>query len=194
MWNVHCFICDILNEIASLICLKSFESPRCFRKIDIKHDEIDSNQTYSNLFAKAQLYSDNDTSNDLPLIVKWPRDHELLLQTMYCNERVFYCSIMSYLGDEAKLVPRCYTQVRCPLFGRYSFIVMEDLTAQGYSVMKKTLNQENLTFCIRSLAQFHRTMFDLQKRGLWHFQYFGIVMSQSYLDQTRQKQLKRIRY
>jgi len=178
----------MLSEVMSLICTKTFE----FTSLATFEIEHDKERTFSNLFHKVQLHL-SDPSNDIPLIVKRPRSHELLPEEVQYNERTFYCSIVSYIGEDAEIVPICYTQVRCPLFKQYSFIVMEDLTAQGYRVMHKTLTWENLTFCIRILARFHRCMLDLEEGGHWNYKYFCKVVNKLYIEQNKQKQLERIR-
>jgi len=176
----------MLNKVMSLICLKNFEFN--LPDVKMKHDELI--QTYSNLFYKVQLNFDDD-SNSIPLIAKRPCHHESLHRNMQYNERTFYCSIISYVGEEAEIVPICYTQVRCPLFKQYSFIVMEDLTAQGYRVMNKTLSWENLTFSIRVLARFHRCMFDSEDE--WNFKYFCKITKKLYNPADKQKRLEKIR-
>jgi len=183
----HCYACNAIYELIWMMCFKhTIDTQPCY-EIKIKHKE----QTFTNVFFEVQLYQDIYSSKSISLIVKRLNGHGLSL--VYRNERMFYEMIVPHLEDQAAIIPRCYTLKNSPEY-QADFIVMEDLTSKGYTIIERRLDEKHLLFCVRSLARFHRHMFRLQEKKHQLFRKFINNIKDSNLDQERMRQLKKLRY
>jgi len=70
---------------------------------------------------------------------------------------------------------------------------MEDLIAQGYRVSKKKLDERHLLLCIKSLAHFHKQMFNLQIDKQKEYRNFCDDIELQQLQNYKKKQLERIK-
>jgi len=168
------------------ICFEVYFDEDTFYKIEVVHEK--QQDSFSNTFFKVQLYM---TCKSLFFIVKQPSDHELL-QT-YNKEQKFYSILSPHLGTVSHYVPKCYlldsNLARKPCL----FTVMEDLTAQGYRVSKRKLDERHLLLCIKSLAHFHRRMFNLEMNKHGQYRSFCNEIKMQQLKDYREKQLNKIK-
>jgi hypothetical protein len=184
----HCSACNAIYGLIWIMCFKCTISTQPCYEIKIRHKE----QTFTNTFFQVRLYQDIYSWKNIPLIVKRLNGHGLSL--VYCNEQMFYDMVVPYLEDQTTIIPRCYTLKDSPEY-QADFIVMEDLTNQGYTVIKRRLDEKHLLFCVRSLARFHRHMLQLQKKQHQQFgKFINYIKNSKKVDQERMRQLKKLRY
>jgi len=188
----HCYNCEGLDGLIWLMCFYNHFNRGFFHKLEIEHKE-EKQRTYSNIFFKIRLYLRMRSIRSIPLIIKRPKDHELLPWTLYANEQTFYNTIVPHLEDEADLFPRCYRREESWLYKINSFIIMEDLAARGYKVTNKKLDRRYLIYCIESLARFHQRMLQLKKDEHWPYEIFMDTINQSQPNRTRMIRLKKVR-
>jgi len=188
----HCYDCENIDGLIWLMCFHNHFNDGFFHKLEIEHKE-EKQQTYSNKFFKLRLYVRMQSIKRISLIIKRPKDHELLPHMLYPNEQIFYNMIVPHLEDEANLLPRYYKREESWLYKVNSFIIMEDLTTKGYKVTHKKLDRRCLIYCIESLARFHQRMLQLKKDEHWPYEIFMDIIKESQADRTRLKRLKKVR-
>jgi len=193
MSSDHCYDCVELENLVWLLCSYNHFNEGAFHKIQIEHKE-ENQRTYSNRFFNIRLHLKKAFLTIVPLIIKRPKDHELLLQSVYPNEQMFYNVIVPHLDNAIDLLPRCYKRPDSSMYTINSFIVMEDLTASGYKVANKKLDGKHLQYCIVSLARFHKRMLQLRKHKRWPYKTFMDSIKKSQSNGTRMKRLSKIRY
>jgi len=186
MTKQHCCTCKALYMHIWAICFEVYFDEETFYKIEVEHEK--QQDSFSNKFFRVHLHMNSKT---LFFIVKQPNNHELL-QT-YNREQKFYSVLSRHLNTVSHFIPKCYS-LNDTLAGKPClFTIMEDLTAQGYRVSKKKLDERHLLLCIKSLAHFHRRMFNLELNKHGQYRSFCNDIKIQQLKDYKEKQLRKIK-